>query len=222
MATLNIKLNGKTETCTLYSTKAEAGDNPLSVKVGENLAYAAMTTDLTDSEITSLRVKMNGATYAVLKEARPKQITCILTIGHSTSYNPQASNYGYSNAPPSSTYSMGDIEPKTFLGDAFVCIEASEDNTGDAFFQVGVGGNPKKNQSGNWYDFDNANNAYIVEIPQFNFTIKAGKGYTDNVTFWEITSINTARPSKDEEKRMVNLFKSNVGKSVKVILTVIS
>ena len=104
--------------------------------------------------------------YAVLKEAEPKQITCILTIGCLTNDSLQASNYGYDNAGPSTTCPGGDIEPKTFLGDEFVCIEASESNTGEAFFQVGVGSNPKKHQAMNYYDFENANHAYIVEIPQ--------------------------------------------------------
>lgn len=162
------------------------------------------------------------AVYAVLKEAEPKQITCVLTIGYSTNDQTQGSNYGYVNAPPSATYPGGDIEPKTFLGDEFVGIEASEYNTGDAFFQVGVGSNPKKHQSGNWYDFENANHAYIVEIPQFNFTIKAGKGYTDNEFAYGVTYIKMAMPSKAEQKRMVNLFKANVGKKIKVVLTVIS
>ena len=116
----------------------------------------------------------------------------------------------------------GDIEPKTFLGDEFVCIEASESNTGEAFFQVGVGSNPKKHQSMNYYDFENANHAYIVEIPQFNFTIKAGKSYTDNEFAYGVTYLKMAMPSKAEQKRMVNLFKSNVGKKIKVVLTVIS
>lgn len=222
MATLNIKVNGKTDTCTLYSTKAEAGDNSLSVKVGGKLAYAAMTTDLADSEITKIRVKKNGTVYAVLKEAEPKQITCVLTIGYLTDDQIQESKYGYVNAPPSATYPGGDIEPKTFLGDEFVGIEASENNMGSTFFQVGVGSNPKKHQSGNWYDFENANHAYIVEIPQFNFTIKAGKGYTDNEFAFGTTYIKMAMPSTAEQKRMVNLFKANAGKSVKVILTVIS
>lgn len=41
--------------------------------------------------------------YAVLKEAEPKQITCILTIGCLTNDSLQASNYGYDNASPSTT-----------------------------------------------------------------------------------------------------------------------
>lgn len=162
------------------------------------------------------------AVYAVLKEAEPKQITCILTIGCSTNDSLQASNYGYDNSSPSTTCPGGDIEPKNFLGDEFVGIEASEYNTGEAFFQVGVGSNPKKHQSMNSYDFENANHAYIVEIPQFNFTIKAGKGYTDNEFAYGVTYLKMAMPSKAEQKRMVNLFKANVGKKIKVVLTVIS
>ena len=76
------------------------------------------------------------AVYAVLKEAEPKQITCILTIGCSTSDDLQTSNYGYDNSGPSTKCPGGDIEPKTFLGDEFVGIEASEYNTGEAIFQV--------------------------------------------------------------------------------------
>lgn len=214
MTTLNIKVNGKTETCTLYSTKGEAGDNPMSIKVGENLAYAAMTTDLADSGSTSLRVKMNGATYAVLKEAGPKRITLILTIGISSS----SGAYGYSRKP---TSNVGNIEPQTFLGDEFVGIEASESSS-YKFFHVGIASNPRKSTEGDWCDFDNANHAYLVEIPQFNFAIKAGKGYTDNVTSWGMTYIQMAMPqSTDEMDRMFNLFKANLGKRVKVVLTVI-
>ena len=187
--------------------QAEAGDNSLSVKVGGKLAYAAMTTDLADSEITKIRVKKNGTVYAVLKEAEPKQITCVLTIGYLTDDQIQESKYGYVNAPPSAHILGEDIESKTFLGDEFVGIEASENNMGSIIFQVGVGSNPKKHQSGNWYDFENANHAYIVEIPQFNFTIKAGKGYTDNEFAFGTTYIKMAMPSTAEQKRMVNLFK---------------
>ena len=219
MTTLNIKVNGKTETCTLYSTKGEAGDNPMSIKVGGNISYAAMTTDLADSGRTSLRVKMNGATYAVLKESGPKRITCILTIGHKIDESGNH-DYGYLNDAPSNTYPGGDIKPETFLGDVFVGISALS-SQGEEFFQVGIAKNPRKHPEFNWYDFDNANHAYIVEIPQFNFTIKAGKGYTDNETFWGMTHLKMAMPPKDEQERMYNLFKENTGKRVKVVLTVI-
>lgn len=47
------------------------------------------------------------AVYAVLKEAEPKQITCVLTIGYSTNDQTQDSNYGYVNAPPISHISWG-------------------------------------------------------------------------------------------------------------------
>lgn len=224
MATLNIKVNGKTETCTLYSTKAEAGDNPLSVKVGGKMAYAAMTTDLADSEITNIRVKKNGTVYAVRKSAVQKEITCMLTIGSkitgSNSINKEEL-YGYS---PNPNGTIGAVEPKIFLGDEFVGIEASyfKNSSESYIFSVGVGKNPVKLSYGTpdteFLSFSNANHAYNMEIPQFNFSIKVGLGYTDNNGF----GTKMALPSADEQKRMVNLFKVNAGKSVKVILTVIS
>lgn len=231
MATLNIKLNGKTETCTLYSTKAEAGDNPLSVKVGENLAYAAMTTDLADSEITKIRIKKNGTGYAVRKSAVPKEITCILTIGSEiTGGDYPSESYGY--YPGGVTSAYGAISPKTFLGDEFVAIETDylkADKYGvrehDIWtFGIAVAKNPKKSQKGDYYDYENASHAYCVEIPQFHLTIKVGKGYTDNQERLPgFVSIKHATlPSDEEKKRIFNLFKANAGKSVKMILTVIS
>ena len=114
MATLNIKVNGKTDTCTLYATKEEAGDTPLSLKVGGNMAYAAMTTDLTDSEITKLRVKKNGTVYAVRKQAKPEYQTLKLTIG-------QRGNYlGYADGEFYSLYGYGALTPSMVYGEKIV------------------------------------------------------------------------------------------------------
>lgn len=230
METLNIKVNGKTDTCTLYATKEEAGDTPLSLKVGGNMAYAAMTTDLTDSEITKLRVKKNGTVYAVRKSAMPKEITCMLTIGSKiTGGDYPSEEYGYYPGP---TSAYGAISPKTFLGDEFAWIESNylkADKYGiiehDKWnFNIAVAKNPKKSTQFDLYDYENASHAYCVEIPQFQLTIKVGKGYTDNQEMIKgFVAIKSATlPSDEEKKRIFNLFKANAGKSVKMILTVIS
>ena len=166
---------------------------------------------------------MNGATYAVRKSAAQKKITCMLTIGSKiTGSNSIVKEelYGYS---PNVKETTGAVEPKIFLGDEFVGIEASYFKTPSEsyVFSVGVGKNPVKLSYGTpdteFLSFSNANHAYNMEIPQFNFSIKVGLGYTDNNGLGTIMAL----PSADEQKRMVNLFKANAGKSVKVILTVI-
>lgn len=189
MATLNIKVNGKTETCMLYSTKEEAGDSPLSLKVGGNMAYAAMTTELTDSEITSLRVKMNGATYAVRKQAKPAYQTVKLTIGTDGYY------VGYDD-------NMGKLVPTTVYGETILGFYIRKPGGRPALEFYAPFGIPTGDST-----FKCTGNKLRLVIPELNIDT----GYVNGVE-------GDKSPAVDDEfaffTNMQTQFAANVGKTI--------
>lgn len=83
---LHIRKNGTVEDITLYTSRSDlASSNALSIRDNGTVVYAPLGST-SDSSASSLRVRKNGTTYAIVKNAYPTG-SVSLSISSRDSYN---------------------------------------------------------------------------------------------------------------------------------------